>query len=105
LASDSVQRLLYAANGTDRHLGLAIQNFPGAVRTGDMTLITVDKTSSKVSLNYFVHFANVTEAQSQTGYFTKVYLGATRFVTFDEILAATQFQPISALHKAIIVVG
>ena len=105
LGSDSVQRLLYAANGTDRHLGLAIQNFPGAVRTGEMTLITVDRTGSRISLNYFVHFANVTLAQSQTGYFAKVYLGATRFVSFDEILAATQFQPISALHKTIIAVG
>jgi hypothetical protein len=105
ISAQGIQRMLYAANGTAGHLGIGIQNFVGAVQTGQATLITVDRTGLSLALNYFVSFANSSQAQSQIRYFQHVYLGSEKFVSYDEILSATEYQPVSSLSKAIIVVG
>src|SRR5439155_4309940 len=40
LVRQDVQRLFYTVNGTANHLAIGIQNFPGAVTTGQTTLVT-----------------------------------------------------------------
>ena len=104
LSNPDVRSLLYVANGTGGHLGVAIQNFVGVVTTGKMTLITVDDLGSILAINHFVKFANATEAGSQISYFTKVYIG-DRFESYDDILVAIRPQPLSSLVEAVAAVG
>ena len=105
LSSSAISRLLFAANGTDGHLGVSIQNFAGVVTTGKMTLITVDKLNASLSVNHFVEFSNQSEAQSQIDYFKRVYLGSEEFESYDDILVAIQSQPLTSLVQAIAEVG
>ncbi len=105
LAKEDVQREFYVANGTANHLAVGIQNYAGAVTTGKMTLITVDKVVGSLAVNYIVKFSDSVTAESQLKYFQTVYLGAEKFATYDDILAATEAQPVSSLIKAVSLVG
>ena len=100
-----VQRTLYVVNGTDNHLGIGIQNYAGTVTSGKITLITIDEVSNSLAINYAVKFSNSTFASSQIGYFEKVYNIAGKFVSYDDVLLAKETQPLSALTKAIVIVG
>jgi hypothetical protein len=105
LTIEGAQRLLYVANGTGGHLGLSIQNFAGAVTTGKMTLVTVDSHPTDLSVNHFVEFSNVTQAQSQVTYFKQVYIGSNKFESYDEVLVAIQPQSLGSIVQAIAEVG
>jgi hypothetical protein len=103
--SQDIQRMLYVANGTTGHLGFAIQNFAGAVTSGQATLVTVDTNGSRILINHIVRFSNSTSANSQIGYFQKVYIGSSKYESYDEILLAAQSQPLSSIGEAITLVG
>ncbi len=106
LTRDDIREMLYTVNGTSNHLGLGVQNFPGAVQTAKMTLVSIDRTtSSTLTVNYVVNFADPTQAQSQIPYVMRVYLGAERFTTYDQLVQATAVQPLAALAKVIVLVG
>lgn len=105
LARQDVQRLFYTVNGTTNHLAIGIQDFPGAVRTGQTTLVTVDDARSFIRISNVVEFSNSEQAQAQLGYFRRVYLGSEQFTSYDEILQALQTQPLGSLQKAVALVG
>jgi hypothetical protein len=105
LSRSDIQRMFYVMNGTTGHLALGIQDYAGAVTSGQMTFITVDKMPRSLAINYAVMFSNATFSQSEQNYFAKVYLGAQKFAQYDNVLLATESQPISALTKAIVTVG
>src|SRR2546426_8029851 len=62
LARLDVQRLFYTVNGTANHLAIGIQNFPGAVTTGQMTLVTVDDASPLLRISNVVDFSSSQQA-------------------------------------------
>ena len=105
LARQDVQRLFYTVNGTANHLAIGIQNFPGAVTTGQMTLVTVDDASPLLRISNVVDFSSSQQAQAQLGYFRSVYLGSEEFVSYDEFLQALATQPVGSLQKAVALVG
>jgi hypothetical protein len=105
LDRQDVHRMFFTVNGTAGHLALGIQNYPGAVTSGTMTLISVDNLGRSLALDYTVGFSSSSVAQSQLGYAMKVYLGAFRFTSYDEFVQATEYQPTSALKSAIAQAG
>jgi hypothetical protein len=105
LDRQDVHRMFFAVNGTTGHLALGIQNYAGAVTSGTMTLISVDNLGTSLALDYTVGFNSSLMAQSQVGYTMKVYLGASRFTSYDEFVQATEYQPTSALKAAIAQAG
>lgn len=105
ISKTEVQRSFYVLNGTDNHLGIAIQNYAGTVTSGKITLITIDEVSNSLAINYAVKFSNSTFASSQIGYFERAYIIAGKFVSYDDVLLARETQPLSALTKVIVLVG
>ena len=97
--------MFFTVNGTTGHLALSIQNYPGAVTSGTMTLVSVDKLGTSLALEYTVGFSSSSVAQSQVHYAMNVYLGASRFTSYDEFIQATEYQPTSALKSAIAQAG
>lgn len=104
LTRTDVQRMLYTVNGT-RHLALGFQNFPGEVRSGLGTLITVDNTNTSLKINYVVKFPDSATAQSQVGTVRTDYLAARYFAVYDELVRGTETQPLSGLRAAVGLVG
>ncbi len=105
LANQDVVRMLYTVDGTQGHLALGIQNFAGAVRTGQATLIAVDALQATAQISYVVRFLNPSQASEQTGAVKSVYLTAHLFVRYDELVKAVEIQPASNLRAAISLVG
>src|SRR5207244_10374637 len=64
LSNVEVARMVYVVNGTN-HLALGIQNFPGVVRTGLGTLISVDSKGQSLEITYVIRFNGTATATSQ----------------------------------------
>jgi hypothetical protein len=100
-----IDRMLYAVNGTQGHLALGIQNFAGAVRTANATLISVDADHQSVFISYVVRFTDATYASAQVGTVKSDYISAHQFFQFGEIVKAVETQPVSQLKVGIGLVG
>jgi hypothetical protein len=105
LSRQDVQRLFYPVDGTANHLAIGIQNFPGAVTTGQMTLVSVDQADIALKISYVVKFMDSGQAQAQAGYVKKVYLGAQEYISYDEFIQVIEAQPTASLREAIALVG
>ena len=105
LTRSDVDRMLYTVNGTQGHLALGIQDFAGAVRSGNATLISVDSDRTSAYISYVVRFADATEASSQVGAVKATYISAHQFFQFGELVKAVEVQPSSQLKVAVGLVG
>lgn len=105
LQDASVRQMLYIAGGVSGHISLGIQNFPGVVRTGQMTLIAVDKVNGQIQISYVVMFHDAATAQSQVSYMETSYLLAHAFNEYGQYLQAMEYQPLSQLEGAMRLVG
>ena len=100
-----IHQILYILNGSENHVSLQVQNFPGVVATGKLTVVSVDDVGSSVHVSYVVAFQDATTAQSQEGYMRGSYLSATSFGQYDQYLRATEYEPFSQLQFAVRLVG
>ena len=100
-----VDRMLYTVNGTEDHLALGIQNFPGSVQSGNATVIAVDASQTSALINYVVRFADANQASSQVGAVKSAYISADQFFQYGEMVKAVEAQPISQLKVAVGLVG
>jgi len=100
-----VDRMLYAVNGTEGHLALGIQNFVGAVQTGQATVISVDADQGSAITSYVVRFADASQASEQVAAVKAAYITAREFYEYDEMVKAVEIDPISQLKVAVGLVG
>jgi len=100
-----IRQMLYIVGGVAPHFSLGIQNFPGVVRSGQMTLISVDAVSPGIAVKYVVGFSDPGTAISQYGAVKRAYLGARTFRVYDSFVLAIDAEPLSALEGAVRVVG
>jgi len=104
LSNADVARMLYVVNGTN-HLAMGIQNFPGVVRTGLGTLISVDSKGQSIEITYVIRFNGTATATSQVKTVKADFLAARQFAIYDELVKAVEVQPLSGLRNAIALVG
>jgi hypothetical protein len=105
LQSPDVTQMFYIAGGPDGHVSVGIQNFPGVVRTGQMTLIAVDAVGGQVHVSYVVKFQDDSTARSQLDYMKSSYLSAQTFTEHDQFLQAVETDPFSSLQGDMRLVG
>jgi len=105
LQTTDVKQGAYIVNGTENHLSFAIQNFPGLVRTGNMTIISVDAVANSIDVSYVVKFPDSATANSQVDYMRTSYLSASSFSQYDQYLEATEHRPFSQMQFAVRLVG
>jgi len=104
LSNVDVARMVYVVNGTN-HLALGIQNFPGVVRTGLGTLISVDSKGQSLEITYVIRFNGTATATSQVKTVKADFLAARQFAIYDELVKAIEVQPLSSLRNAVALVG
>lgn len=100
-----IGRMIYAINGTQGHLALGIQNFPGSVRTGNATLISVDANQGSAYISYVVRFNSPSIASEQVTTVKQTYISAHEFFIYGELVKAIEIQPASQLKVAVGLVG
>lgn len=105
LSRADVTRMLYTVGGGGGHLGIQVQNFPGVVRTGEATLVSVDSVGGSVQVSYVVEFVDSKTAMAQYGAVKSAYLSSRQFTIYDNFVKAVEYQPISAVEGAIRLVG
>ena len=105
LSRTDVDRMLYAVNGTEGHLALGIQNFPGSVQSGQATLISADASKNSALISYVVRFNDANDASAQVGTVRSAYISAHQFFQYDELVKAVEVQPVSQLKVAVGLVG
>ncbi len=105
LSRKDVTQMLYTAGGSGGHLGIQVQNFPGVVRTGEATLVSVDAVGGSAQITYVVEFPNPETASAQFGAVKSAYLSSHQFTIYDNFVKAVEYQPISAVEAAIRLVG
>jgi hypothetical protein len=101
LSRVDIRQMLYIVGGVGGHFSLGIQNFPGVVRSGQMTLISVDSVSPGIAIKYVVGFSDSSAAISQYGAVKSAYLGARTFRVYDSYVLAVDDEPLSALEGAV----
>lgn len=105
LSRKDVTQMLYTVGGGGGHLGIQVQNFPGVVRTGEATLVSVDAVGGSVQVSYVVEFTDSKTASAQYGAVKSAYLPSHQFTIYDNFVKAVEYQPISAVEAAIRLVG
>jgi len=104
LSNIEVARMLYVVNGTN-HLALGIQNFPGVVRTGLGTLISVDSKDQSIEITYVIRFNGTPTAASQVKTVKADFQAAHQFAIHDELVKAVEMHPLTGLSNAVAQVG
>ncbi len=100
-----IRQMLYIVGGATNHYALGIQNFTGVVRTGQITLISIDNASNGIAISYIVGFHDSATAVAQVPAFERAYPGASNVRVLDSYVAGTEHQPISELEGASRFVG
>ena len=94
-----VDQMLYILNGPDGHLAVGFQNFPGVVRSGEMTFLAVDALGQSAQVLSVVKFSGPDVALSQYGSVKSAYLSATKFTVYDSYVLAVETGPISKITQ------
>jgi hypothetical protein len=90
LSRTDIAQTLYIVGGIANHLAIGAQNFPGVVRTGEMTVTSVDSSGPYLYVKNVVAFANATAALSHYSDVTHAYLGSHKFVVYDSYVMAQE---------------
>ena len=105
LSLEWVDREVYIVNGTSGHIALGFENFPGIVRTSNLTGIFVDPAGAHLAVSNIVGFNSTSFAVSQYGYVKSVYRTFTSFRVYDAFVKVSLVWPASNLEEAIRLVG
>ena len=97
LTRTDLRQMLYTVDGPSGHLAIGWQNFPGAVRTGEMTLTVVDRVEQSVRTNFVVKFSDPSMAISQYGVVRSTYLSATQFTVYDSYVQVVESNTLKQL--------
>ncbi len=99
-----VSQTLWIGNGT-RHIAIGIQNFPGVVRTGLMTVIFIDRKGEGLQASYVVKFSDPQIAATHASDVASSYLSAKQLILYDSFVVAVESEPLANLQASIRLVG
>ena len=90
----NVRQMLYIANGTENHLAIGIQAFPGVIPAGNSTMTVIDDSGSQVVVNRIIEFGNPSAALSNYDVIRTDYNAAgARYAVFDSYVNAAEYFP------------
>ena len=101
LSRTDIPPLFYIVGGATNHYAIDIQNFPGVVLTGQLTMTSVDQAGSYVQVSNVVEFSDPKVASSQVQTVRSAYLLAHQFVVYDSFVKAIEFHPIASLEAEV----
>lgn len=85
-----VRQMLYLVNGTGGHLSLGLQDFPGVVKDGAITLTVVDSSGSSVQVRRVIEFNSSQAAVNDWTEVRSAYLNAHQFTVYDSYVEAVE---------------
>jgi hypothetical protein len=101
----SIPQMLYTVGGAEGHFAIGIQNFPGLVSTGLLTLIAVDPLQTYTQTSFVVQFANPSTASAQVQTMKNEYLSSHDFTVYGSNVRAIVLTKSGALEAAVQQVG
>ena len=105
-ARTDVTQMFYVDGGPNNHLAFTIENFPGLVSTGQMTLQFADYNQSMVRSSAIVKFSSSETALSQFDFDKQQYQFTYDYFTiYDQYVLAQRTQPVADLFGAIQNIG
>ena len=101
----TIPQMLYSVGGTTGHFALGIQNFPGLVSTGLLTLISVDPLQAYTQSSFVVQFTSPSIATAQVPTMKADYLASHDFTVYGSDVKAIVLTKSSGLQAAVEQVG
>jgi len=105
LTRTDVTQMFYIAGGADTHIAFTVQNFPGLVSSGQMTLQVVDDYLSTARTSYIVKFNSTNIALAQYDFVKNEYPTSQYFAIYDQYVLSQKTQSLSELSIAVQSVG
>lgn len=100
-----VAQAAYIAGSSRDALAVGLENFPGVVRTGNLTGTFVRLDGSSILVQNVVGFNSTVSATSQLSYTKTTYRSYTNFAVYDHFIDAQANWGLSQLEEAIRLVG
>jgi hypothetical protein len=97
LSRTDITQSLYTVGGITDQVAFGVENFPGVVRSGEMTVTSVDSSGAYLYVKNVVTFANSSAAMAHYSDVTHAYLGSQKFVVYDSLVLAQEQDGISKL--------
>ena len=101
----SIPQLLYTVGGVSGHFAIGIQNFPGLVSTGLLTLVAVDPLQTYTQTSFVVQFASPATATAQVPTMKTDYRASHDFSLYGADVKAVVLTNSSSLEDALLQVG
>jgi hypothetical protein len=96
-----LSQLFYIVGGATNHYAFDIQNFAGVVRTGQLTLTSIDPAANQVQVSNVVEFSDPGTATSEVQTVRSAYLSAHQFIVYDSYVKAIELHPLGSLQDQI----
>lgn len=105
LSSKQVAQAAYIAGGNSNPLAVGFENFPGVVRTGNLTSTFVALQGGAISISNVIGFNSTTSASSQYKYTKQVYNTYSKFTVYDSYINIQAIWSVSRLEESMRLVG
>jgi len=97
LSRTDITQSFYVAGGVANQVALGAENFPGVVRSGEMTVTSVNSSGPYLFVNNVVTFANASAAMAHYSDVTHAYLSSHKFVVYGSLVLAQEQDDLSSL--------
>lgn len=105
LTSTQVAQAAFIADSNSNPLAVGFENFPGVVRTGNLTGTFVKLQGGAISVSNVVGFNSSYSAQSQYKYAKQVYNTYNQFTVYNSFINVQATWPTTQLEEALRLVG
>ena len=105
LSSSQIAQAAYIASSTPNPLAVGLENFPGVVRTSNLTGTFVQLRGGTISISNVVGFNSSVSASSQYKYAKQVYNTYSKFTVYDSYIDVQATWSASRLEESLRLVG
>ncbi|MDG7006951.1 MAG: hypothetical protein JRN06_01755 [Nitrososphaerota archaeon] len=105
ISSVQVAQAAYIAGSNSDPLAVGFENFPGVVRTGNLTGTFVALEGGGISVSNVIGFNSSFSASSQYKYAKQVYNTYSKFTVYDSFIDAQAIWSFSRLEESLRLVG
>jgi hypothetical protein len=94
----NVRQMLYIANGTNGHLAIGIQAFPGVIPAGNNTMTVIGVSGGNTVVDHIIEFNSTSTAVSEYSTVQTDYRGSA-FTVYDAYIQAKELQSITMVAQ------
>lgn len=94
----NVRQMFYIANGTNGHLAIGIQAFPGIIPSGNNTMTVIGVSGGNTVVDHIIEFNNTSTAVSEYSTAQTDYRGSA-FTVYDSYIQAKELQSITKVAE------